>query len=108
MVLLNGKAQPSCMIPVSSVKEMTVTTLEGLPQNNKLHPYRKPLYRNRLPSVAIVSTAWLLRQFHCWQKILIPMIQLFVRVCNDRYVVAVPRPALSAQLKELQGWCSNK
>ena len=41
MVLLDGKAQPSCMIPVSSVKEMAVTTLEGLSQNNKLHPVQE-------------------------------------------------------------------
>ena len=41
MVLLNGKAQPSCMIPVSSVKELVVTTLEGLSQKNKLHPVQE-------------------------------------------------------------------
>jgi len=41
MVLLDGKAQPSCMLPVSSVKEMAVTTLEGLSQNNKLHPIQE-------------------------------------------------------------------
>jgi nicotinate dehydrogenase subunit A len=42
MVLLDGKAQPSCMIPVSSVKELAVTTLEGLSQkNNKLHPVQE-------------------------------------------------------------------
>lgn len=42
MVLLDGKAQPSCMIPVSSVKELAVTTLEGLSQkSNKLHPVQE-------------------------------------------------------------------
>jgi len=42
MVLLEGKAQPSCMISVSSVKELAVTTLEGLSQkNNKLHPVQE-------------------------------------------------------------------
>jgi nicotinate dehydrogenase subunit A len=42
MVLLDGKAQPSCMIPVSSVKELAVTTLEGLSQkNNKPHPVQE-------------------------------------------------------------------
>jgi nicotinate dehydrogenase subunit A len=41
MVLLDGKAQPSCMLPVSSVKKLAVTTLEGLSQNNKLHPVQE-------------------------------------------------------------------
>jgi nicotinate dehydrogenase subunit A len=30
MVLLDGKAQPSCMIPVQAVKSNNITTLEGL------------------------------------------------------------------------------
>ena len=37
MVLLDGKAQPSCMMPVSSVKDMAITTLEGLSDGYKLH-----------------------------------------------------------------------
>src|SRR5438067_7935070 len=42
MVLLDGKAQTSCMTPVSTVKEQAVTTLEGLSQkNNKLHPVQE-------------------------------------------------------------------
>ena len=41
MVLLNGKAQPSCMIAVSSVKGQDVTTLEGLSVSNKLHPVQE-------------------------------------------------------------------
>src|SRR4051812_6722052 len=41
MVLLNGKAQPSCMLPVSSVKEYNITTLEGLSKKNNEHPVQK-------------------------------------------------------------------
>ena len=41
MVLLNGKAQPSCMIPVSAVKEQTIVTLEGLIKDNQLHPVQE-------------------------------------------------------------------
>lgn len=41
MVLLNGKAQPSCVIPVSAVKEQTIVTLEGLTKENKLHPVQE-------------------------------------------------------------------
>jgi len=39
MVLLNGKAEPSCMLPVSAVQHKTITTLEGLAKDeNTLHP----------------------------------------------------------------------
>jgi nicotinate dehydrogenase subunit A len=41
MVLLDGKAHTSCMLPLSSVKDRRITTLEGLSQNNKLHPVQK-------------------------------------------------------------------
>lgn len=41
MVLLNGKAQPSCMIPVLAVKEQTIVTLEGLIKDNRLHPVQE-------------------------------------------------------------------
>lgn len=41
MVLLNEKAQPSCMTPVSSLEGINITTLEGLSQHNKLHPVQE-------------------------------------------------------------------
>src|SRR5215216_6088795 len=42
MVLLNGKAHPSCMIPVSAVKDQPVVTLEGLTrQDDTLHPVQE-------------------------------------------------------------------
>jgi nicotinate dehydrogenase subunit A len=42
MVLLNGKAQPSCMIPVSAIRDQPVITLEGLTQkDNTLHPVQE-------------------------------------------------------------------
>lgn len=42
MVLLDGKAQPSCMITVKSAKDHTITTLEGIAENDKsLHPVQE-------------------------------------------------------------------
>ena len=42
MVLLDGKAEPSCMIPVDSVKTKAITTLEGLTKSNgDLHPVQQ-------------------------------------------------------------------
>ena len=37
MVLLNGKANPSCRIPVSEVIEKKIVTIEGLAENGNLH-----------------------------------------------------------------------
>ena len=42
MVLLDGKAQPSCMITVKSAKDHTITTLEGISESDdSLHPVQK-------------------------------------------------------------------
>lgn len=42
MVLLDGKANPSCRIPVSTVASKSVITLEGLiHQDGALHPVQK-------------------------------------------------------------------
>ena len=48
MVLLNGKAQPSCMIPVSAVKDQPVVTLEGLAkEDGSLHPVQEAFIKEQ-------------------------------------------------------------
>jgi nicotinate dehydrogenase subunit A len=42
MVLLDGKAATSCMLPVADVKDRAIVTLEGLAgTNNALHPVQE-------------------------------------------------------------------
>lgn len=41
MVMLDGKAQPSCMLPVSSAMAFRITTLEGLGNKSQLHPVQQ-------------------------------------------------------------------
>jgi len=41
MVLLDGKAQPSCMIPCSAASAHTITTLEGIGTMDHLHPVQQ-------------------------------------------------------------------
>ena len=42
MVLLDGKAEPSCMLPVEAVKNKKITTLEGIaPGTDTLHPVQE-------------------------------------------------------------------
>ena len=40
-VLLNGRAERSCIFPVSRLAGSTVTTIEGLAENGKLHPVQE-------------------------------------------------------------------
>lgn len=47
MVLLDGKAQPSCMLPVSAVKDQKITTLEGLAKDDKLHPVQETFVKEQ-------------------------------------------------------------
>ncbi len=41
MVLLDGRAYPSCKIPVKDVQEMDIKTLKILEDNGKLHPVQE-------------------------------------------------------------------
>ena len=48
MVLLNGKAEPSCMLPVYSVKDKSIVTLEGLIQkDDTLHPVQEAFVKEQ-------------------------------------------------------------
>jgi nicotinate dehydrogenase subunit A len=48
MVLLDGRAQPSCMITVKSAKEHSITTLEGLAKDeNHLHPIQEAFIKEQ-------------------------------------------------------------
>lgn len=40
-VLVDGRAQRSCLLPISSVAGKKVTTIEGLSSNGKLHPVQQ-------------------------------------------------------------------
>ena len=41
MVLIGDQAKPSCKLPVSQVGRSRITTLEGLPAENELHPVQR-------------------------------------------------------------------
>jgi len=40
-VLVDGKARRSCQTPVSTVADKSITTIEGLPKNDNLHPVQQ-------------------------------------------------------------------
>lgn len=41
MVLLDGRAQPSCIIPCSAAERQAITTLEGIGTVDQLHPVQQ-------------------------------------------------------------------
>jgi aerobic-type carbon monoxide dehydrogenase small subunit (CoxS/CutS family) len=46
MVLLNGKAVQSCQLTLKNVKDKSVTTIEGLAENDKPNPLQKAFMEN--------------------------------------------------------------
>lgn len=47
MVLLDGKAQPSCMITVKAAQQHEITTLEGLSKKDDLHPVQEAFVKEQ-------------------------------------------------------------
>jgi len=41
MVIVDGKAVPSCDVPVSAVAGKSITTIEGIGSNGRLHPLQQ-------------------------------------------------------------------
>jgi isoquinoline 1-oxidoreductase alpha subunit len=48
-VHINGKAERSCSIPVSSIEGATVTTIEGLATGGALHPVQQAWLNQQVP-----------------------------------------------------------
>ena len=67
-VLIDRKATRSCLVPISSVKGKSVTTLEGLGSDSKLHPLQAAFIKEQVPQCGyctggmIMSAAALLSQ----------------------------------------------
>jgi nicotinate dehydrogenase subunit A len=47
MVLLDGRAQPSCMMTAKAATEYNITTLEGLAENGNLHPVQEAFVKEQ-------------------------------------------------------------
>jgi nicotinate dehydrogenase subunit A len=47
MVLLDGKAQPSCMLPAKAATQHTIITIEGLADNGNLHPVQEAFVKEQ-------------------------------------------------------------
>jgi nicotinate dehydrogenase subunit A len=47
MVLLDGEARPSCVLPGQAAASFRITTLEGLGNENNLHPVQKAFIKEQ-------------------------------------------------------------
>ena len=45
-VVVDGRAQRSCLVPVGAVNGARVTTVEGLVENGRLHPIQEAFHRH--------------------------------------------------------------
>jgi nicotinate dehydrogenase subunit A len=103
MVLLNGKAQPSCMVSVEAVKKKSITTLEGLVQtNNALHPVQEAFFQEQaaqcgycLNGMVISAVSLLQDNPHPDEKAILEGMQQVLCRCgtHSRIVRAVKRAA---------------
>ncbi len=45
-IVVDGRAQRSCLVPVGAVRGTSVTTVEGLAENGRLHPIQEAFHRH--------------------------------------------------------------
>ncbi len=48
-VLVDGEAMPSCIVPVSAVAGASITTIEGLAAEGRLHPVQQAWIDHQVP-----------------------------------------------------------
>jgi nicotinate dehydrogenase subunit A len=56
MVIIDGKAVPSCDIPVSAVAGKAVTTIEGIGDENRLHPLQQAFIEEQAAQCGYCAT----------------------------------------------------
>ena len=59
-VLIKGEAVRSCIRPVSTVAGASITTLEGLAQNGKLHPVQQAWIDEQVPACGFCQNGQML------------------------------------------------
>ena len=61
MVLLDGKAQPSCMITAKSAKVHVITTLEGISEDeNSPHPVQEAFVKEQAAQCGYCLNGWIM------------------------------------------------
>ena len=59
-VIVGGQAQRSCSVPVSSVDNRDVTTLEGLGTPEKPHPLQTAYVEEQVPQCGYCINGWIM------------------------------------------------
>lgn len=55
-VLVNGKAVPSCVLPIESLKDSEIITIEGVSDVDNLHPVQEAWIKENVPQCGYCQT----------------------------------------------------
>lgn len=98
MVLLDGEAEPSCLLSCQSAQSKSIVTLEGLEKDGKLHPIQEAFIEAQAAQCGycingmIISAVALLRK-----KIPIHLTKRYERPFSGSFVDVAPIPGLFKQ-----------
>ena len=60
MVLVNGQATRSCVVPASSLGDKSVRTLDGLESNGRLHPVQAAFVEEQAAQCGYCANGWIM------------------------------------------------
>ena len=67
-VLLDGSPTRSCVTPVGNIAHKTITTIEGLAQDGKLHPLQEAFLRRGAMQCAYCTSGMIMTSYALLQK----------------------------------------
>ena len=67
-VLLDGRLVASCLIPVAQANESSITTIEGLASDNRLHPLQQAFIDSNGAQCGICTPGMILAAVHLLDK----------------------------------------
>ncbi len=68
MVLMDGKANPSCKIPVEEVQDKEIRTMESLLNGEELHPVQQAFYENQAAQCGFCLNGMVISAYALLQK----------------------------------------
>ncbi|TXN38303.1 (2Fe-2S)-binding protein [Flagellimonas hymeniacidonis] len=67
-VLVDGNAVPSCVLPIASVIDAKITTIEGLGTAEELHPVQKAWIKENVPQCGYCQTGQIITAVSIYDK----------------------------------------
>ncbi len=67
-VLVDGNAVPSCVLPIASIMDAKITTIEGLGTDEELHPVQKAWIKENVPQCGYCQTGQIITAASLYDK----------------------------------------